>query len=141
MKIISKLSILFFIIAHISESFAQEIQILSQNSKLLERIRVSEISDNVYFTINLNGDIPLATYVTARFQNNQPRQRLANGYWIEWEENFESLNDNGFSPSIDDTLTFEIVGEEITNTYLPVFFTISYLTLEGLKSGYLVIDK
>ena len=141
MKIISKLSTLLFIIAFTSETYATEIQTLSRDSKMLERIRVSEIKGDVYFTINLNGDRPLATFVTARFQNNQPRQRLKNGYWIEWDENFESLNDNAFSPSIDDTLTFEIVGEEISNTYLPVFFTISYLTIEGLKSGYVVVDR
>ena len=98
---------------------------------------------NYQFSINvkLNGDIPLATYVSARFQNNQPKQRLANSLWIDWNERVETLQNNGFVPNENDMLIFDIFEERLDSTFLPIIITISYLDHDNLKSGYFIIDQ
>jgi len=122
-------------------SAADDLPTLAPEASLLGRYTVGSVGAALSVTVDLNGDIPLGTYVTARFQNNAPRQRLANGFWIPWDEQMDSLTDTGFEATSDGTLTFSIVEESLAGQFLPIVFTLSYLHEGGLKSGYIVIDQ
>ena len=65
MKIISKLSILFFIIAHISESFAQEIQIRMKTKSYFDAPVIGKV--NLYQTTVLAKN-QKNTYETANIE-------------------------------------------------------------------------
>jgi hypothetical protein len=120
---------------------ANDQQLLAGDAVSLGRLRVDQITLPFSVTVELDGDVPTGTYVTARFQNNTPRQRLASGYWVPWDETLSSLHDNGFPASGDGTLTFDIVDETLSGQFLPIVFTVSYQHEGGLKSGYIVIDR
>lgn len=113
---------------------------LSEAGTLLGRVHVSELSTSLRLTVDLSGDVPQNTYVTARFQNNRPQQRIPGGDWQVWNEQSDSLKDNGFLPNEDGTLTFDLVTQDLTQHFLPIIFTVSYRTENGFKSGYVVID-
>lgn len=117
-----------------------EVPLLGPETPFLGRYSVDSVDSTLAITVDLNGDVPLGTYVTARFQNNAPRQRLANGFWVPWDERTESLTDTGFEATADGTLTFPIVDESLAGRFLPIVFTVSYQYEGGLKSGYIVID-
>ena len=114
---------------------------LKNQGALLGRVSSKDLKQPFSIIIKLNGDIPLATYVTARFQNNQPKQRLSNGIWVNWNEKSESLQNNGFVPNADDNLIFKILDENINSSFLPLIITISYLDHKNLKSGYYIVDQ
>ena len=114
---------------------------LDNKEKFLGRLSSKDLNNPFSISIKLNGDIPLATYVTARFQNNQPKQRLANSLWVDWDEKVETLQNNGFIPSEDDLLVFNIFEEKLNLSFLPLIITISYINHDNLKSGYFVVDQ
>ena len=113
---------------------------LSEAGTLLGRVHVSELSTSLRLTVDLSGDVPQNTYVTARFQNNRPQQRISGGDWQVWNEQSDSLVDNEFLSNEDGTLTFDLVAQDLTQSFLPIIFTVSYRTENGFKSGYLVIN-
>ncbi len=115
--------------------------VLGPDTPLLGRYSAEAIDEALSVTVDLAGDTPLGTYVTARFQNNTPRQRLADGYWVPWDEQADSLTDTGFEAGPDGTLTFQITDENLAGRFLPIVFTVSYQHEGGLKSGYIVIDR
>jgi hypothetical protein len=114
---------------------------LDNKEKFLGRLSSKDLNNPFSISIKLNGDIPLATYVTARFQNNQPKQRLANSLWVDWDEKVETLQNNGFIPTGDDLLIFNIFEEKLNLSFLPLIITISYINHDNLKSGYFVVDQ
>lgn len=121
-------------------TFAAESPILTVEGVSLGRYDATAIGSGLSVRVDLNGDEIIATYVTARFQNNAPRQRAASGFWQPWNERAEALQDNAFAAVDDGTLTFDIIEEDISQSFLPIVFTIAYRTEGGLKSGYVVID-
>jgi len=92
------------------------------------------------FTVKLNGDTPNATYVFARFSNNQPLQRSNEGYWVPWSGNAADLIDNKFKP-VGDTLTFKITDEDLAAAFLPVQFFVGYKVGTTLKYGSLMVVR
>jgi len=77
----------------------------------------------------------------ARFQNNRPAQRRADGQWVEWDGHRESLLNNSFAAAEDGTLTFALTSIDLTTQFLPVVFTVAYETEHGLKTGHLVVGQ
>lgn len=120
--------------------FAAESPVLTPEGVSLGRFDAAAIGGGLSVRVDLNGDEVTATYVTARFQNNAPRQRLADGFWQPWNEQKETLQDNAFAATDDGTLTFQIIEEDVSQQFLPIVFTIAYRTEDGIKSGYVVID-
>jgi hypothetical protein len=92
------------------------------------------------FTVKLNGDQPSATYVFARFSNNRPMQRSAEGYWVPWSGNAADLIDNKFTPR-DDKVVFKIIDENISAAFLPVQFFVAYRVGTTLKFGSLMVVR
>lgn len=131
--------ILLAALVHAS-AYAAESPVLNVAGVNLGRFDATAIEGGLSVRVDLNGDDVTATYVTARFQNNAPRQRLASGFWQSWNERSETLLDNAFAASDDGTLTFEIVEEDVSHQFLPIVFTVAYRTEGGIKSGYVVID-
>ena len=131
----------FIIILTFAKTVFGEAVILESEAKFLGRLSSKDLESQFSINVKLNGDIPLATYVSARFQNNQPKQRLANSLWIDWNERVETLQNNGFVPNENDMLIFDIFEERLDSTFLPIIITISYLDHDNLKSGYFIIDQ
>ena len=131
----------FIIILTFTKTVFGEAVILESEAKFLGRLSSKDLESQFSINVKLNGDIPLATYVSARFQNNQPKQRLANSLWIDWNERVETLQNNGFVPNENDMLIFDIFEERLDSTFLPIIITISYLDHDNLKSGYFLIDQ
>ena len=129
------------IILTFTKTVIGETVILESEAKFLGRLSSKDLESQFSINVKLNGDIPLATYVSARFQNNQPKQRLANSLWIDWNERVETLQNNGFVPNENDMLIFDIFEEKLDYTFLPIIITISYLDHDSLKSGYYIIDQ
>tara|TARA_B100000073_G_C23641515_1_gene536824 strand:- start:30 stop:455 length:426 start_codon:yes stop_codon:yes gene_type:complete len=124
-----------------SKVIVAETVILEDEIKFLGRLNINNLEDQFSVNVKLNGDIPLATYVTARFQNNQPKQRLANSLWIDWNERVETLRSNNFLPTENDTLIFDIFDERMDSFFMPIIITISYLENNNLKSGFYIIEQ
>jgi len=119
---------------------ATEIPTLTNEGLHLGRLKAAEVTDGFAVKVDVNDDNIKETYVTARFQNNTPRQRTSSGYWQPWNERWETLQDNAFAATEDGTLTFQIIDENLSENFLPIVFTIAYRTNDGVKSGYVVID-
>lgn len=85
-------------------------------------------------TVPLGGDQPTATYVFARFGNNQPLQRTNEGYWIPWSGDRDTLIDNRLQPQ-GDSLTFKIADEDLSTAFLPVHFFVAYRVGSNFKYG------
>lgn len=130
----------FFALVWSSVALANHL-VLSDGGTELGRFRVSDVSPSLSLTVDLAGDVPEATFVMARFQNNQPVQRSPSGDWIPWNESADGLVDNGLLPSADGTLTFELTRIDLSAQFLPIIFTVAYQTEAGIKSGYVVIDQ
>lgn len=124
-----------------SKVIVAETVTLEDEIKFLGRLNINNLEDQFSVNVKLNGDIPLATYVTARFQNNQPKQRLANSLWIDWNERVETLRSNNFLPTENDTLIFDIFDERMDSFFMPIIITISYLENNNLKSGFYIIEQ
>lgn len=114
---------------------------LFENSSLIGRFSVTDLTPTLRLTVNLGEDIALSTHVMARFQNNRPQQRTENGEWVWWDETRNSLIDTQLTPNEDGTLTFDLVSQDLSQHFLPVIFTVAYQTEGGFKSGYVVIDQ
>lgn len=97
-------------------------------------------SPPLQITVPLNGDQPLATYVFARFGNNQPLQRNAEGFWIDWSGEHAALIDNRFAAQ-GGSLTFKILDEDISAAYFPVDIFVAYRTGDAFKYGSITLVR
>lgn len=141
MKLIGIFGVILLTLSFHSKGITAESPVLTADGLALGRHSVSSISNGLSIKVDLNGDEVTATYVTARFQNNAPRQRTESGYWQPWNELTETLQDNAFAPTEDGSLTFEVTDESLSEQFLPIVFTVAYRTETGVKSGYVVIDR
>ncbi len=115
---------------------------LSYDGTFLGRVKATDVGSPLQITIDLDEDLPISTYVIARFQNNTPYHRRPGGEWRYWSETRSDLVDAGFVASDDGTLTFEIIDDAVSLPFLPVVFTVAYTLEDGrLKSGYMVVDQ
>lgn len=92
------------------------------------------VAQQLQVTVPLAGDQPSATYVFARFGNNQPMQRSNEGYWLPWSGAREDLIDNRLQPA-GDSLTFKIADEDLSGAFLPVHFFVAYRAGSSFKYG------
>jgi hypothetical protein len=85
-------------------------------------------------SVDLGGDAPSATYVTARTRGGAMMQRTRHGYWLPWSGREEDLADNGFAAS-GGALEFKVLKEALPETALPITVTLGYRTAVGVKFG------
>ncbi len=85
-------------------------------------------------SVDLGGDVPTATYVSARTRGGALMVRTRAGYWLPWSGREEDLADNGFTAA-GGTLEFKLMKESLPEAALPITITIGYRTSAGLKFG------
>lgn len=123
----------FFIAAPVSAAT------LSPGDTDLGRITAAKSTDGLIISVDVGYEIPLATHIIARFQNNQPLMRGRDGLWAPWDGDPAKLDDVGVTPAAG-KLTFPIFDHLPDGLFYPVSFTVITRNAEGLKSGTLVVD-
>jgi hypothetical protein len=92
-------------------------------------------------TVDLQSDVPLASYVTARPRGSPALQRTKTGAWVVWDEHAESLIDNGFPPA-HGRMNFAVTAAAFPGQSFPVTVWVAYRTPAGLKFGiFTVVPK
>lgn len=86
-------------------------------------------------TIDLSGDIPTATFVTAHLPDGKHLQRSNLGYWLPWDGDVDSLIDNRLPLNGDGTVTFKVVKEDLSDKMFPIAVTLAYTVGEQVKFG------
>lgn len=112
---------------------------LSTSDADLGRIAAAALTDGLEITVEIGEDRPIAAHVVARFQNNQPVMRGADGLWAPWDGDPGRLDDVG-ARLADGRLTFRLLDRQPEDLFYPVSFTVMYRTDAGFKSGTLVVD-
>jgi hypothetical protein len=105
----------------------------------LGRVHAADLSEGLSISVDLGGDVPSATHVIARFQNNRPHMRGTDGLWAPWNGDVNTLDDAGAAIA-DGILIFDVLEGLPTGLFYPVSFTVVYRTTAGLKSGTIVVD-
>lgn len=84
--------------------------------------------------VTLNGDQPIATYITAHNASGTQFVRTRQGYWLPWSGREEDLSDIGLTAQ-SGTLEYKLLKEDLPAVQLPVTVAIGYRTAQGLKFG------
>ncbi len=113
---------------------AAAIESLSIAGAALESVKLTPAGANVSRTVALNGDAPVATYVTAHMPDGRALQRTNLGYWQPWDGKLDSLVDNGFRAAAGN-LTFKILKEDISGRFFPITVTVAYRAGDQVKFG------
>ncbi len=85
-------------------------------------------------TVQLGGEVPLATHVITKTADGKALQRTARGQWVPWDRDEATLIDSRFTPS-GGALTFEVVDGSLMDRFFPVSYTVAYRTETALKFG------
>ena len=117
-------------------AFADSLDLADRN---LGRVVAEKLESGLEIVIDVGDDNPTATHIIARFQNNQPLMRGADGLWAPWNGDPQALEDAGASLA-DRRLTFYVFDQLPADMFYPVSFTVAYRTPAGLKSGTLTLD-
>jgi hypothetical protein len=92
-------------------------------------------------TVDLQRDVPLASYVTARPRGLPALQRTAAGAWVAWDGRAQSLIDNRFPWRVGQ-MTFAVAPAAFSRQSFPVSVWVAYRTSAGLKFGiFTVVPK
>jgi hypothetical protein len=89
-------------------------------------------------SVDLQGDVPLATYVAARVGTAQLLQRTPTGQWVAWDGRDETRINDQFA-AFGGRLTFIVNGADFSAPKFPVSVVIAYRTAAGLKFGYFTV--
>jgi len=112
---------------------------LSAEGTDLGRAKAAALQDGLNITVDLGGDVPTATHIIARFQNNQPLMQGTDGLWAPWNGDLSKLDDVAVLAA-GGKLIFKIFDRLPEALFYPVSFTVVYRTTDGLKSGTLTVD-
>ena len=107
---------------------------LSVEGAWLQGVTVAPATANLSRTIELDGDVPTATHVTAHMPDGRALQRTNLGYWQPWDGDASKLVDNGFKPA-GGSLTYKILKEDISARFFPITVTVAYRVGSQLKFG------
>ena len=107
---------------------------LTVNGATLVDIVVDAANANIVRSIDLGGDVPLASYVMAHMPDGKSLQRTNLGYWIPWDGRTESLIDNGFVAG-SGTLIFKVLRQDISDRFFPITIVLAYRTASNVKFG------
>ncbi len=111
---------------------------LSATGARLAHVVLQSGAPDLRRAVDLGGDAPSATYVTARTAGGAMLMRTRHGYWLPWSGREGDLADNGFAAS-GGTLEFKLLKESLPAASLPVTVTIGYRTAAGVKFGWFEI--
>lgn len=85
--------------------------------------------------INLDGDVPTATYVVVQLAGHQLLMRDRQGVFQPWDRNPAHLADNGFAP-VGQGLLFKVLNQDLSANNFPIRVTLYYRVNDVLKFGY-----
>jgi hypothetical protein len=111
---------------------------LSYSGVELAPVQVDPAHVAIQVTVDLAGDLPLASYLTARPRGMPALQRTASGAWVTWNQQPESLIDNRIAPS-NGHLVFAVSGADFTAQSFPIAISVAYRTATGVKYGLFTI--
>ncbi len=94
----------------------------------------TSITVDVRRVVTLNGDQPIATYMTARNVSGTQLVRTRQGYWLPWTGRAEDLADAGLTAQ-SGTLEYKLLKEDLSGAQLPITVSIGYRTAQGIKFG------
>lgn len=85
-------------------------------------------------TIQLGGEVPLATHVITKTTDGKSLQRTALGEWVPWDRDEATLIDNRFKPS-GGALTFKVDDGSLMDRFFPISYAVAYRTEKALNFG------
>ncbi|MBY0510297.1 MAG: hypothetical protein K2P94_09095 [Rhodospirillaceae bacterium] len=112
---------------------------LSSADTNLGRVKAAVLQEGLTVTIDLGDDIPTATHIIARFQNNQPLMRGRDGLWAPWAGDMTQL-DEVTAVVADKKLIVRVLDAKPEALFYPASFTVVYRTETGVKSGTITVD-
>jgi hypothetical protein len=104
----------------------------------LGRVQRSTWSGEINVVVG-NDAWPQQGFIVARFQNNQPLMKSADGSWTPWDGDFATLEFVNIAPN-DGALRFGVGEWPTADVLAPCTFTVGYRAEDGLKFGYLTVD-
>jgi hypothetical protein len=113
---------------------------LSPADTNLGRVKAPVLKDGLTISVDLNGDVPSATHVLVRFQNNQPLMLGRDGLWALWNGDPTRLDEAG-AVVADKKIVFRIFDKLPDAFFYPVSFTVMYRAGDVLKSGTITLDE
>jgi hypothetical protein len=105
------------------------------------RVSVEDVGNRLSLAVNVGELEVVSTHAVARFQSNMPRKRTANGFWLPWDGQTETLIDLKLKPSADGVLSFALIEEDLSAQFLPIAFTVIVRSPKDVRWGYLVVDR
>lgn len=133
--------ILTFAVCMGSAFGAANSQQLSISGTDFGRVSAAEIISGLSLAVDVGELEVVSTHAVARFQSNASRKRTANGFWVPWNGQTETLTDLVLMPSAEGVLTFSLIEEDLSSQYLPIAFTVIVRTVKDVRWGYVVVDK
>ena len=138
LKVTNIIASILFLVLSIS---ATKISAASENLELVTwgsvlpnaTIDTNRASLNVQ--VEIGGDIPLKTHITAHTPAGNMLQRTNLGYWVPWSGKLDDLMDT-FSPKSDNAINFKIFkDEDLSEELFPIKIMVAYRTATELKFG------
>ena len=129
---------LFLMLASIawgSASCAAEPIVLSAQGATFSSIKVTPASVTLELQIDLQGDTPIATHVSAHPSGGGAAMRSNLGYWVPWDGNLGNLADT-HAPVSNGIARFKLFSQEdLSGELFPIRITLSYRTESAFKFG------
>ncbi len=123
----------------VSPAFAADT--LSATGARLESEKLADVTRAVITrTVNLDGDVPTATYVIARGLTNELLQRTNDGYWVPWDSRQSTLIDNKLTVQ-GGKLVYKVLSEDLSGALFPLSITLAYTAGGTFKYGVFAVEK
>ena len=113
---------------------AEASYVLTEEGKNLGTLFTTGRVDDLRFTVDLQGDVPVATYVWAIIGSSERRLRTNEGYWLPWNGDTTKLVDNRL-PVVDGRVVFKVLDDDVARDNFGISIGIGYSTGATLKYG------
>jgi len=114
--------------------------VLTTEGTDLGRFVVSNLPSDISWIVDLQGQSPITTHITARFQNNQPLVKRSDGSWGLWNGVFGDIENLNLIPN-GNVIVYDISSETLPDIFFPVVITLAYRTETEILWGYLTFDQ
>jgi hypothetical protein len=111
----------------LSAGAAEAFYVLTERGKDMGRMYTAGPVTDLRFTVDLQGDVPVATYVWAVVGGSERRMRTNEGYWLPWNGDVEKLVDNHL-PVVDGKVVFKVLDENVSRDNFGISIGIGYST-------------
>lgn len=128
------LKVLFFLILLSLPVTADAAEKLSTAGGALEDLMVDPAAAEIIKTVDLAGDVPLATYALVKVAGYGLFQKTETGGFLPWDGSPNALRNAGFAPA-GDRLDFDVYRGSLVGIQLPMTVYLGYSTATELKFG------